>query len=146
MDTKGRFLLPSGFRKQLPENAEAEGFVVCRGMEQCLSFYTKDGWDKVTQKLNRLNDFNPKVQQLKRILLSGASPLELDNAGRILLPKQLKEYAGLDKTMVFTAQGEKVEIWDKKKYHEYLNKYSGDLEKLANEILGNQFIDPFEQL
>lgn len=145
MDAKGRVSLPAGFKKQLAEGQEAEGFVVCRGMESCLSFYTKAGWDKVTAKLNRLNDFNPKVQQLKRILLSGASLLELDSAGRILMPKPLQEYAGLEKEIVLTAQGDKLEIWDKAKYHDYLNKYNGDLEKLANEVLGNQFIDPFEE-
>jgi len=143
MDAKGRFLMPAAFRKQLSEGA-GESFVVNRGMETCLTLYAKDGWDKISSKLDKLNDFNQKVQRFKRLFLSGAVPVELDTAGRILLPKPLQEYAGLKKDLVFAAQGNKVEIWDKDTYYEYLRKHADDFSGLADEVLGGDFMDPFQ--
>lgn len=142
MDAKGRFMLPAGFRKQLPEGADELGFVVNRGMEPCLSFYTMAGWEAVSGKLQKLNDFNPKVQRFKRLFLSGATQVGLDSAGRILLPKPLQEYAQLKKELVFTCQGAKVEIWDKKAYYAYLQVHSDDFSSLAGEVVGGDMIDP----
>jgi len=144
MDAKGRFLMPAAFRKQLSETA-GDSFVINRGMENCLSLYTKEGWDKISSKLDKLNDFNQKVQRFKRLFLSGAVPVELDTAGRILLPRPLQEYAGLKKDLVFAAQGNKVEIWDKDTYYEYLRKHADDFSNLADEVLGGDFMDPFQQ-
>lgn len=143
LDAKGRFLLPAAFRKQLPEGAEAEGFVVSRGMEGCISFYTRAAWEAFSNKLMKLNEFNPKALRVKRVLLSGATPLELDSAGRVLLPKALQEYAQMQKHVIFAAQGDKVELWDKDKYYAYINEYAQDLENLANDVLGGEMIDPF---
>lgn len=143
IDAKGRFLLPAAFRKQLSEGAEAEGFVVSRGMEGCISMYTKSGWEAFANKLMKLNEFNANALRMKRVLLSGATLLELDSAGRLLLPKALQEYAGMQKHIVFAAQGNKVELWDKDKYYAYINTYAQDLEGLAGEVLGGDVIDPF---
>ena len=112
MDAKGRFLLPSGFRKQLPEGS-AERFVINRGFENCLTLYPMDSWTVLSEKINKLNDFNPKVREFKRLFLNGANIVEADSAGRILLPKPLQEYAGLKKDIIMSAQGNKVELWDK---------------------------------
>ncbi|HET8573450.1 MAG TPA: division/cell wall cluster transcriptional repressor MraZ [Edaphocola sp.] len=143
MDAKGRFLVPSGFRKQLPDG-EGGQFVINRGMEACLNLYTISEWDKLTGKLSRLNDFNPKVQLLKRLMLNGASVLELDSAGRLLLPKALQQHASLQKELVFSANINKVEIWDKDSYYQHLKANSLDLGKLSAEVFGNEFIDPFQ--
>lgn len=143
MDTKGRFLMPSGFRKQLPEAAGMR-FVINRGMDKCLNLYTVEEWDRLTNKLTRLNDFNPKVQLLKRLILNGATIIELDTAGRALLPKALQAFAGLKKELVFSANINKVEIWDKDTYYEHLNEHAGDLSMLSAEVFGTDFLDPFE--
>jgi MraZ protein len=143
MDTKGRFLMPSGFRKQLPENMEMK-FVVNRGFERCLTLYTMESWAATSGRLMKLNDFNVKVQKLKRLFLNGANIIELDTAGRMLLPKTLQEYAGLKKELVFSAQGNKVEIWDKDTYYNYINQHSAELGDLSNEVFGDDFIDPFQ--
>lgn len=143
MDAKGRFLVPSGFRKQLPEGQDVQ-FVVNRGSEKCLNLYTMEEWDRLTSKLSQLNDFNPKVQLLKRLLLNGASVLELDGAGRILLPKTLQQYASLKKGLVFSANINKVEIWDKDSYYNHLQEHSQDLGRLSEDVFGNEFMDPFQ--
>jgi len=145
IDAKGRFLLPSGFRKQLSESA-AERFVINRGFENCLTLYPIDSWNVLAEKLNRLNDFNPKVREFKRLFLNGANMVDVDSAGRLLLPKQLQEYAGIKKDMVFSAQGNKVELWDKDTYYEYIKKSAAGFSDLAAEVAGGDFINPFETL
>lgn len=145
IDAKGRFLLPSGFRKQLPEGA-AERFVINRGFENCLTMYAMDSWSALSEKINKMNDFNPKVREFKRLFLNGATIVEVDSAGRILLPKPLQEYAGVKKDMVFSAQGNKVELWDKDTYYNYLRQHASGFSDLAAEVAGGDFINPFDNL
>lgn len=144
IDAKGRFLLPAGFRKQLPEGA-GERFVINRGFENCLSIYTVDTWTAISDKINRLNDFKESVREFKRLFLNGATMVEVDNADRLLIPKPLLEYAGVKKDAVLSAQGNKVELWDKDTYYNYLRQKAGGFSKLAEEV-ANDFGNPFENL
>jgi MraZ protein len=142
IDAKGRFLLPAGLRKQIPEG-QAERFVVNRGFEACLVLYTMDVWEVIATKINKLNDFNPKERALKRLFLNGANIVELDSAGRMNLPKNLMEYAGLSKDLVLASQGNKVELWDKVAYDNYLKQNVGNLSLLAEEVGGGEAFNPF---
>ena len=142
IDAKGRFLLPAGLRKQLPEGA-GERFVINRGFESCLVLYTMDVWQVLSAKMNKLNDFNQKERAFKRLFLNGASIVELDSAGRMLLPKNLMEYASLSKEMILAAQGNKVELWDKEAYQNYMKENVGGLSILAEEVGGTEFFNPF---
>lgn len=142
LDSKGRFMLPAGFRKQLAEGS-GEQFVINRGLEPCLVLYTMDVWAKLSAKINTLNDFNPKERALKRVFLNGATLTQLDNAGRLLIAPTLKSYANLDKNLVLSAQGNKLEIWDKAAYNEYMNQYLGQLSSLAEEVGKNEVFNPF---
>jgi MraZ protein len=144
LDAKGRFLLPLAFRKQLPDGM-GEKFVVNRGFESCLTIYTMDVWSAISEKINRLNDFKPNVREFKRLFLNGANIIEPDSADRILLPKQLLEYAGIKKDAVLSAQGNKVELWDKDTYYNYLRQHAGSFSKLAEEVV-NDFGNPFENM
>lgn len=141
LDAKGRFLLPAGFKKQLPDDARS--FVVARGMETCLNLYTISDWETLSEKISRYNDLKPAVQKFKRLFFSGATPVELDAAGRLLLPKPLQEFAGLKKDIVLSSQGNRIEIWDSVCYYEYLKANAADLGSLADEISGGDYLDPF---
>ncbi|MDI9319544.1 MAG: division/cell wall cluster transcriptional repressor MraZ [Phycisphaerales bacterium] len=145
IDAKGRFLLPASFRKQLPEGADVQ-FVVSRGFEQCLNLYPIAEWNILSEKINKLNDFNPKVRDFKRLFLNGANIVESDAAGRLLLTKTLLEHAGISKDMVLTAQGNKMEIWDKATHKAHIQSKMSDFSDLANEVLGGDFISPFENI
>jgi MraZ protein len=135
VDAKGRFLLPSGFKKQLPEG-ESAIFVLNRGFEQCLTLYPIQSWNPIFQKISSLNDFDPKVREFRRIFLNGAIQIELDSAGRLLLPKNLAEYAGLGKDIILASAMNKIEIWDKAKYQQFFDSMSADeFSKLANEVM-----------
>lgn len=142
IDAKGRFLMPAGLRRQLPEG-QGEHFVVNRGFEPCLVLYTMEVWDVIAAKIGKLNDFNPKERALKRLFLNGANVVELDGAGRMNLPKNLMEYAGLSKEMVLASQGNKVELWDKTAYNNYMKQNVGNLSLLAEEVGGGEAFNPF---
>jgi MraZ protein len=144
IDAKGRMLLPAGFRKQLPEGA-TEKFVVNRGFESCLTLYTMDVWAALSEKINKLNDFKPATREFKRLFLNGATMIEVDSAGRILLPKPLQEHAGIKKEAVLSAQGNKVELWDKDTYYNYIRQNAANFSKLAEDV-ANDFGNPFENL
>lgn len=94
-------------------------------------------WQPLAEKINALNDFNPKVREFKRLFLNGATFVEPDSAGRILIPARLKEYAGLEKEAVMMGIGEKMELWDKRKYDKLFDSTTPEqLNDLANEVMG----------
>lgn len=141
LDAKGRFLLPVGFKKQLPEE-EATRFVLSRGFEKCLSLYPIKSWEPIFNQISQLNDFDPKVREFRRYFLNGAINLELDSASRVLIPKNLMEHAGLEKDIVLVAAVNKIEIWDKVKYQQFFESVSPEaFSNLANEVMGKASIN-----
>ncbi len=135
IDTKGRFLLPAGFKKQLPVEASAQ-FVINRGFEKCLTLYPLQSWQPIFSEISLLNDFDPKVREFRRYFLNGATEVELDSAGRLLLPKNLVAHASLEKDIVLVSAVNKIEIWDKTKYNEFFESFTPEaFSKLANEVM-----------
>jgi MraZ protein len=136
LDAKGRFLLPAGFKKQLPES-EMNRFVINRGFEKCLALYPMKTWEPLFAKITGLNEFDPKQREFRRAFLNGATFVEPDTAGRILLPPSLKAYADLQKDIVLMATGDKIEIWDSIKYKQFFDSISSDaLSDLGKDVLG----------
>ena len=138
IDSKGRFLLPAGIKKQLPVG-ELPVFVINRGFEKCLSMYPMKSWDPLYESISNLNDFDPKVREFRRYFLNGAMQIELDGAGRMLLPKNLMEHAGLTKDIVLVSAVNKMEIWDKNKYQQFFEKFSPEtFSNLAAEVMAKK--------
>jgi MraZ protein len=123
LDPKGRFLLPAGIKKQLPEGENTQ-FVINRGFEKCLTIYPMVSWKPLFEKISQLNDFDPKVREFRRYFLNGAIALELDSAGRILIPRNLMEHGSLEKDIVLVSAVNKIEVWDKNKYQEFFDTFS----------------------
>lgn len=140
IDSKGRFLLPAGFKKQLPQDAAAQ-FVINRGFEKCLTLYPIQSWQPIFSEISQLNDFDPKVREFRRYFLNGATEVELDSAGRLLLPKNLVAHASLDKDIVLVSAVNKIEIWDKTKYTEFFESFTPEaFSNLANTVM-NKTVD-----
>ncbi len=135
VDAKGRFLLPAGFKKQLPPNSNSP-FVINRGFEKCLTLYPLQVWTPIFENISHLNDFDPKVREFRRYFLNGATQVDLDSAGRILLPKNLIEHASLDKDIVLVSAVDKIEIWDLVKYKQFFDSFTAEsFSTLANEVM-----------
>lgn len=135
VDAKGRLLIPSGLRKQFAAEAEGRLFVK-RGIESCLELYQKHDWERVSQKVASLNQFVKKNRLFARKFISGVAQLEVDNVGRVLLPKPLLDYAGVSKTLVLFAYGDKIEIWSKENYDAELEMGADEFSDLAEEVMG----------
>ncbi len=140
VDAKGRFLLPGGLKKQLPEG---EGrFILSRGFEKCLTLYPLKSWELIIVKISQLNDFDPKVRQFRRQFLGGATEVELDSAGRLLLPASLKEFAGLMKDIILAAALDRFEIWDSTKYKQLFEDLSPEaFSNLAKEVMAAKEVE-----
>lgn len=137
LDAKGRFLLPAGFKKQLPEGELH--FVINRGFEKCLSLYPVENWEPLHAKISELNDFDPKVRAFRRQFLGGATDVEADSAGRLLLPSTLRDFAGLTKNVILAAAVDKIEIWDAEVYKKIFEEFSPeDFSALAKEVMVKQ--------
>jgi len=135
VDPKGRFLLPAGFKKQLLAETGNQ-FVINRGFEKCLTMYPMKSWEPIFSEISMLNDFDPKVREFRRYFLNGATSVELDSAGRILLPPNLKEHAGLEKDIVLVAAINKIEIWDKINYTKFFESFSSEsFSQLAEQVM-----------
>ncbi len=142
IDAKGRFLLPAGFKKQLPKDDAAQ-FVINRGFEKCLTLYPLQSWKPIFNQISELNDFDSKAREFRRYFLNGATQLEVDGAGRILLPKNLMEHASLEKDIVLVSALNKIEIWDKNKYQQFFESFTPEsFSNLANEVMNKNADKP----
>ncbi|MEJ7691714.1 division/cell wall cluster transcriptional repressor MraZ [Daejeonella sp.] len=136
LDAKGRMMIPSSLKKQLPE-AEREGLVINRGFEKHLVIYTKKEWDQITSELSRLNLYEKKSRDFVRYFTRGATELALDSANRILFPKALMEYAGITTEVVLSCQLNKIEVWAKDAYDAQMDNEPDNFANLAEEVMGN---------
>jgi MraZ protein len=135
LDAKGRMMIPVGLKKQLP-GAGDEGLVVNRGFEKHLVIYTRKEWNKIVGDLEKLNAYEKKTREFIRYFTRGATELTLDSAGRVLLPKPLLEYAGIEADIVLSCQLNKIEVWAEKAYNAQMDDEPENFARLAEEVMG----------
>lgn len=133
IDAKGRIIVPSKVRDNLGEN-----FIVTRGLDGCLFLYPKLEWDKIINKYKELPDTKEK-RQFMRIFLSGATTCEYDKLGRINVPKPLVEFASLEKDCIIIGVDEKLEIWSKSKWEEFISNNEDNLSDIADSLFTNNY-------
>ncbi len=114
LDTKCRMRMPAKFKQEL-----GEGFIVTKGNDNCLYALSVQAFEALHQKLADLPMFDAELQKPVRMLLSSAFETEEDNQGRILLAKELREYAKIAKDIVFIGAGNRVEIWAEEVWNTY---------------------------
>ena len=140
-DAKGRLMFSSAFKKQLSSVLQ-DGFVVKRAVFQpCLELYPMKEWNLMMEKINKLNRFNKKNNDFIRRFTAGVKMVELDATGRILIPKDLFEFAGIKKQVVMSSSVNIIEIWDKEKYEKAIDDAADDFADLAEEVMGNTDLD-----
>ena len=137
MDTKGRVMIPSALKKQLLPVLE-KGFVIKRSVfQKCLELYPMDEWQNVMGKVNRLNRFVKKNNDFIRMFTAGVKIVEVDTNGRLNIPKDLMNFAGLKSELVLSSAIGTLEIWDKQAYESTLNDPQVDFGSLAEDVMGS---------
>lgn len=135
-DAKGRLMLPAAYKKQLASVLN-DGFVLKRSVFQpCVELYPKSEWDKMMQKVNKLNRFKKKNNDFIRRFTAGVKEIEIDATGRILIPKDLTAFAGIEKELVLSSAINIIEIWDKTNYEKAVDEATDDFADLAEEVMG----------
>ena len=140
-DAKGRLMIPAVLKKQMSA-ALQDGFVLKRAVFQpCLELYSMEEWDKMMSKLNKLNKFVKKNNDFIRRFTAGVKIVEFDAAGRVLIPKDLCEFASIKKQVVLSSAVNIIEIWDKDNYEKAIDDAALDFADLAEEVMGNTDVD-----
>ena len=123
IDSKSRVIVPAKFRLELGGRC-----IVAKALDKCLTVYPFEQWEKfVNEKLELLPDSNPQARRLKRHFLSSAAEWDVDKQGRMKIPQDLAEYAGIDKDLVTIGSNRTIEIWSKENWHEELDEDTGEL-------------------
>jgi MraZ protein len=140
-DAKGRVLFSAALKKQLQPILN-ESFVIKRAVFQpCLELYSIEEWNLMMAKINKLNRFVKKNNDFIRRFTAGVKMVEFDAAGRVLIPKDLCDFAGIKKQVVLSSAVNIIEIWDKDNYEKAIDAAAVDFADLAEEVMGNTAID-----
>lgn len=130
VDEKSRVAIPAKLRKQLSGNV-----YISQGFDGTLELRDEKSWNEYSAEITRLSSFDKNARMLQRAVLANAYDFELDKQGRILMPKPLLDSAKITDTIVFTALGNRIEIWAEEAYDEYQKQLmSGGLEEAAEAI------------
>lgn len=129
--------LPARLRDELSQYEEEGVVVTIDPVSRCLLLYPLSEWELIQQKLDKLPTFQPQARRLQRLLVGHATDLEVDKAGRILLPAPLREFARLDKKLTILGQGKKLEIWSQEEWDAQREDYLSQdaLEDLQTESM-----------
>ena len=129
-------MLPAAIKKQLLPVLQ-NGFVLKRAVFQpCLELYPMSEWEILMQKINKLNRFKKKNNDFIRRFTAGLKQVEVDSAGRLLIPKDLVAFSGITKEIVVSSAINIIEIWDKDNYEKAIDDATGDFADLAEEVMG----------
>ncbi|MBR1392183.1 MAG: division/cell wall cluster transcriptional repressor MraZ [Lachnospiraceae bacterium] len=127
IDAKGRMIVPSKFREQLGDT-----FVATKGLDDCLFIYSNEEWARIEERFRDLPLTSKNARKFLRFFFAGAIDCEVDKQGRILIPANLREYAGLEKEIVSVGVFSRVEIWSKERWQSD-NTYE-DMDEIAEQM------------
>ena len=129
LDDKNRLFLPAKFRDQL-----TEGLVVTRGQERCLTIWSLEDFQKLTERLAQAPVTNKGTRDYVRMLFAAASQEVPDKQGRISIPGVLREYASLKKEVVVIGSMNRIEIWDPQAWATYSEEQEQVFSELSDEV------------
>ena len=130
LDAKGRLIIPVKFRDELGESG-----VITRGLDSCLFLFPQDEWRVLEAKLKSLPLTKADARQFVRFFFSGATEVELDKQGRIIVPQNLREYGQLDKEATIIGVSNRVEIWSRTRWDSYMDEAENSYEIIAENIV-----------
>ena len=116
LDAKGRLAIPTRYRERIATRCDGQ-LVITLDRDHCLLIYPLPDWEEIERKLVRLPSLQKRTREMQRIMLGYATEVEVDGAGRILLSRELREVAGLERTAMLIGQGHKFELWDEERWN-----------------------------
>lgn len=129
LDAKGRLAIPTRYRERIAARCDGQ-LVATVDRDYCLLVYPYPDWEEIERKLVRLPSLNKQARRLQRLMVGYATELEIDANGRILLPRELREFAGLGRQAILIGQGNKFELWDETSWNEKRDAWLGDDEEV----------------
>ncbi|EAR00795.1 division/cell wall cluster transcriptional repressor MraZ [Maribacter sp. HTCC2170] len=136
-DAKGRVMLPSALKNRLLPVLK-DGFVLKRSVSgACLELWPMSRWNDMMLNIKKLNRFVKKNNDFIRIFMAGVKEVEIDNAGRLLIPKNLMGIAGITKEIALSPSIDIIEIWDQNNYEKAIKISDKEFEVLAEEVMGD---------
>jgi len=129
IDEKKRLAIPSKLRKELGAKA-----VITRGLDNCLFVFPLKEWQKLMEKLSNLPIGQKDTRGFSRLMLSGASEVDLDTLGRVLVPDYLKKYAQLKRNVVIAGIYNRLEIWDETRWNTFKNQNEKEVDNIAERL------------
>ncbi len=138
VDDKGRVKMPVTFSRQFPEPDKGR-FMIAKDLDDCLVIYTLESWKAQEEKLKQLSQFNPVHRAFTSAITVGLTEVEMDNADRFLISKQLMKYIGNAKDVVLKGQFDRIQVWDATKYDQYIQGSLSNMQHLAAEV--SQYLD-----
>ena len=129
LDLKGRLAVPVKFRQKL-----TAGAIITRGLDKCLFVFGSKEWEILAQKLIALPLAQANSRAFVRLMLAGATDVELDKQGRILIPDYLREYSGLKKETTVAGLYNRIEIWNSENWKQYKAKTEGNSDEIAEKL------------
>jgi len=135
VDHKNRLNIPAKFRGN-PESPENEHYVIVRGFEGCLYVYSHNSWLVIEEKLSGLKTLSdPKARYFVRLMLSNAADAKIDKQGRIAIPQNLLDLAGISKEVTIRGIFDKIELWDPERLKDYESSQPDSYEDVAGQLL-----------
>ena len=131
IDEKGRIVIPTKFREQLKDQ-----FIIAKGIENCLYVYAKEDWLHLVESLNTLPFTKKDARTFIRSFFSGATECEFDRQGRTCITSPLIIHAGLKKDCVIIGANDRIEIWDKEAWENFLQDNESQLSDIAENLFG----------
>src|ERR1700722_19851280 len=116
LDDKGRMVIPNRYREQIAERSQGQ-LVLTIDVDQCLLIYPLPEWEQIERKLMGMGSLNPRVRRLQRLVGGPATDLRPDGHGRLLLPAELRAFAGLERQAMLIGQGNRFELWDETRWN-----------------------------
>ena len=133
IDEKNRLIIPSKYRCELGEK-----FVITRGLEKCLFIYSFKEWENIVNKLKTLPFTKKDSRDFTRFFLSGATECMLDKSGRVCITSPLVRYADLNRDCVIIGANDRLEIWNKDNWENFLNKNEENFANIAENLFGGE--------
>lgn len=134
IDKKGRLIIPSKFREALKEY-DIEKLYITRGLDKCLFVFTESEWKTQESKFKSIPFTKSEARKFNRIYFAGATQIEFDKQGRILIPKYLKDYAGIKRDVMIIGVSNRMEVWSREEWQKYYSSSKDSFEDIAEKLM-----------